>query len=111
MTTAMLGRTSLACGRRDDALEAFRRASELTAPLAAQYPDQSYSEACYVALMVPVVAPAERDSLGARAVGALRLAVAGGYGNADIFAKDTDLDAIRNREDFKQLMTEVETKK
>ena len=38
----------------------------------------------------------------------LQQAIAAGYTNAAHIAKDTDLDALRDREDFKKLVAELE---
>ena len=46
-----------------------------------------------------------------QAMDLLRQAVAKGYKDAAHVKKDTDLDPIRNREDFKRLIVELEAKK
>jgi tetratricopeptide (TPR) repeat protein len=48
------------------------------------------------------------QSYGDRALEALRQAVARGYKDADHLKKDTDLDPLRGRDDFRQLLAEVE---
>ena len=40
----------------------------------------------------------------------LKQAVQNGYKNADHIKKDTDLDPLREREDFKKLLAELEEK-
>jgi hypothetical protein len=49
-----------------------------------------------------------REKLVARAMELLRLAVAKGFKNAAHMKKDTDLDALRQREDFQKLLAELE---
>ena len=43
-------------------------------------------------------------------MGLLNLAVKAGWKNPAHMKKDTDLDPLRDREDFKKLMTELEKK-
>jgi tetratricopeptide (TPR) repeat protein len=50
------------------------------------------------------------EEYAARAVELLRQAVAKGYKEAAHMKKDKDLDALRDREDFKRLVAELETK-
>ena len=52
-----------------------------------------------------------QDQYAARAVELLRQAFAKGYKEAAHMKKDKDLDALRDREDFKRLVAELETKK
>jgi len=69
-----------------------------------------------VSLCVPAVndaglAPAERKSLtekySARAVALLRHAVKAGYKDVEHLEKDSDLDPLRARSDFQQLLRET----
>ena len=46
-----------------------------------------------------------------RAMARLKQAVAAGYKDADHMKKDKDLDTLRDREDFKELLAELETTK
>jgi hypothetical protein len=48
------------------------------------------------------------QSYGDRALQALRQAVAKGYKDPALMKKDTDLDPLRQRDDFKKLLAEVE---
>jgi tetratricopeptide (TPR) repeat protein len=50
------------------------------------------------------------ETYAARAVELLRQAVAKGYKDADRLNKDKDLDALRDREDFRKLVAELEKK-
>jgi hypothetical protein len=74
--------------------------------MGAQFPSQRYAQACYIALLIPVSPPAARDSLGLEAISALRLAIEGDYDNRDTMGRDSDLDSLRDREDFRELMRE-----
>jgi tetratricopeptide (TPR) repeat protein len=80
-----------------------------------------YDAACFLSRSVPL---AEKDpklsearrkelvkSYADQAMNLLRQAVAKGYKDAAHMKKDTDLDPICNREDFKRLIGELESKK
>jgi serine/threonine protein kinase len=65
-----------------------------------------YNIACYHAVMVPKsMDPLQQAD---RAMAWLKQAVAAGYKHAETMKKDTDLAALRDRDDFKQLLAEVE---
>ena len=49
-----------------------------------------------------------REKYGDRAIELLRRAVRGGFLNLEVLQSDTDLDAIRGRADFQDLVKEVE---
>ncbi len=51
------------------------------------------------------------EQYAARAVDLLRQAVAEGYKDVAHLRKDPDLDALRQRADFKKLLSELEAKK
>jgi hypothetical protein len=78
----------------------------------------AYKAACFLSRCIPL---AEKDaklpqarrqelakSYGDRAVQALRQALAKGYKDAAHMKKDTDLDPLRQRDDFKKLLAELE---
>ena len=68
----------------------------------------NYDIACTHALMI---VKAQDDSKQADlAMNWLRQAVAAGYKNVAHMKKDTDLDPLREREDFKKLLAELEAK-
>jgi serine/threonine protein kinase/tetratricopeptide (TPR) repeat protein len=81
-------------------------------------PGDRYDLACVYSLCVPAAAmdarlsEAERDRLaedyGGRAVAQLRRAIEAGYRDADHMKTDSDLDPLRQREDFRKLITELE---
>jgi tetratricopeptide (TPR) repeat protein len=67
--------------------------------------DARYNAACGYALCVPLADGAsEKERRGARAVALLREAIGKGYSNLDHLQKDTDLDALRQRDDYRQLI-------
>ena len=81
-------------------------------------PDDAYDAACALALCIPIVEKDEKASkedrakqlqfYGDQAMAMLRDAVAKGYKDAAHMKKDTDLDPVRSREDFKKLVAELE---
>jgi serine/threonine protein kinase len=84
-------------------------------------PADAYDAACFLSRCVPIVA--KHDKLDARqrqaaaqfygdaAMKLLREAVSKGYQDVPHMKKDTDLDPLRQREDFKKLLAELEAKK
>jgi tetratricopeptide (TPR) repeat protein len=75
----------------------------------AKAPDQLYDAACGYALCVPLAdEPETREKYAARAVELLRQAIAKGYKDVAHMKKDTDLDALRPRDDFKKLVADLE---
>jgi serine/threonine-protein kinase len=78
----------------------------------------TYNAACLLSLCVPLaeqdakLPEAKRKELakayGDQALALLRTAVARGYKDAAQMKKDTDLDPLRGRDDFRKLLTEVE---
>jgi serine/threonine protein kinase len=97
---------------------AVRKAEEL-AGLDVVPVDDTYNAACYVAGCIPVLGKdagldeARRKALAAdyasRSMALLRRAVAKGYGDAAHMKRDSDLDPLRGREDFKALLANLET--
>jgi tetratricopeptide (TPR) repeat protein len=69
--------------------------------------EQFYDFACVYALASGKDA-ANREAYAARAVELLRQAVAKGWKDAAQMRKDTDLDPLRTREDFRQLLASLE---
>ena len=50
--------------------------------------------------------PARREAIASEAVETLRQVYASGFSNVQLLATDTDLDALRDRADFKALLAE-----
>jgi hypothetical protein len=68
-----------------------------------------YFAACSYALCAPLAdRPETKEKYAARAVELLRQAVAKGYKDAAQMGKDADLDALRQRDDFKKLLADLE---
>jgi hypothetical protein len=80
--------------------------------------NDAYNAACFLARCVPLaekdkqLADAKRKELARayadKALAALRQAIQGGYKDVAHMKKDPDLAAVRDREDFKKLLTELE---
>jgi hypothetical protein len=68
--------------------------------------EQWYDFACVYALASKKWAD-KRHAYADRAMELLQRAVQAGYKDAAHMAKDTDLDSLRNREDFRRLLTEL----
>src|SRR6266404_3954337 len=84
-------------------------------------PSAAYDAACGLSLCIPIVqkddsaTKEERDKqaafYGHEAMKMLRDAVAKGYQDAAHMDKDSDLDALRERHDFKKFLAELEARK
>jgi non-specific serine/threonine protein kinase/serine/threonine-protein kinase len=76
--------------------------------------DSLYNAACWRGITAAVFAEAgkadESKADADRAMDWLRKATAAGYKNSAHIKKDKDLDALRDREDFKKLLSELEAK-
>jgi hypothetical protein len=79
-------------------------------------PDSLYDAACMRAVTAAVLRAADPSPAGARqaeaeasrAMAWLKQAVAAGYNNAAHMRRDSDLDALRDRGDFRELVTKLE---
>jgi hypothetical protein len=101
---------------REDAV----RTAETRRDLGWNAPADSYDAACFLSRCIPIVA--EHDKLedkqrraavqfyGDAAMKLLRDAVSKGWKDAAHLKKDTDLDPLRQREDFKKLVAELSGK-
>ncbi|HEY2158873.1 MAG TPA: tetratricopeptide repeat protein, partial [Isosphaeraceae bacterium] len=105
-----LGRAEAANGHRPEAAAAFSRAVDVEAESAEKYPGVRYNLACSLALLIPVSEPDRREALAARAIEALRRSFADGYANGPLLTTDTDLDPLRDRDDFRSLLTQAQAK-
>jgi serine/threonine protein kinase/tetratricopeptide (TPR) repeat protein len=75
----------------------------------AKGPVELYDAACGYALCAPLAdKPETKEKYAARAVALLRQAVARGYKDAAEMKGDTDLDALKKRDDFKKLVADLE---
>ena len=128
-TYNILGRLHRQDGQPVEALKAFRHAVDLLENLDRPVPADQFDLACNLALCVSmvgarpgtqgadddeVVEPAEvrrRKLYGDRALEVLRKAGRGGAFTAQTLLDTDDLAAIRRRDDFRQLLDELSTKK
>jgi serine/threonine-protein kinase len=77
----------------------------------AKGPGDLYNAACGYALCVPLAGdPGTKEKYAARAINLLRQAIARGYKDTAHLKEDTDLAALRERDDFKKLLAEVAAK-
>jgi tetratricopeptide (TPR) repeat protein len=107
-----LGTSYAAFGRYSEAL---KLQEEILAPLKAKlgpsHPNtlvSIYNIGCLHALMIPK--SPDRAKEADLAMEWLKKAVAAGFKDIAQIKKDTDLDALRGREDFKKLLAELEVK-
>jgi tetratricopeptide (TPR) repeat protein/tRNA A-37 threonylcarbamoyl transferase component Bud32 len=103
-------------GRPAEAVASFRKAIAISEqiPKLTLYPDDHYVLACNYALLAGVapqagsgLTAAEGQALADKAMEVLRRAVAAGYRNVDQMGINTDLDPLRQREDFQKLFEEL----
>jgi serine/threonine protein kinase/tetratricopeptide (TPR) repeat protein len=112
-TMGNLANSVKAVGRYEEAsklyLETFRLQSER---LGLNHPDTfktTYNVACYYAVTVPL--SPNRDKTTAQAMDWLRKAIDAGFHDMRYLKGDSDLDVLRNRADFKQLLASLESRK
>jgi serine/threonine protein kinase len=96
------------------------RTAETYRDLGWDAPADAYNAACLLSLCVPIMATHDKLDAGQRreaarfygdaAMKLLREAVSKGYKDVPDMKKDTDLDPLRQREDFRQLVAELEGK-
>lgn len=84
--------------------------------LAGNKPEQLYDAACAYALCAgaarnPVANAPGLEKLAEEAMALMKQAVAKGYKDAAHMKQDKDLDALRERDDFKKLLAELEAAK
>jgi hypothetical protein len=96
-------------GRIQEAIKLTEETLKLNkAKLGPNHPDtlmSMYNMGCFHALMIPKSSNAAEEA--GLAMDWLKKAVAAGYKDLDQFKKDTDLDALRQRDDFKKLLAEL----
>ncbi|HKI36902.1 MAG TPA: protein kinase [Gemmataceae bacterium] len=106
-----LGYVYLRLGDSKAALDSYQKALEIRERLAnnTKDPIDLYDTACATALCVPLAdKPETKEKYAARAVALLRQAIAKGYKDAAHVKTDSDLDALRPRDDFKKLLADLE---
>jgi tetratricopeptide (TPR) repeat protein/tRNA A-37 threonylcarbamoyl transferase component Bud32 len=104
-------------GHLSEAVASLRQAVAILERLPALPPVEHYNLACYYALLAGIAAEAssgltvaEGQAAADKAMDALRRAVAAGYRDVANMRTDTDLDPLRQREDFQKLLQELEAK-
>jgi tetratricopeptide (TPR) repeat protein len=112
MSLTKLGTVHLQSGDSPASLTYLHRARDcferLIADKAALAGD-FYNTACVFALCIPQTEePDAKEKYAKRAVELLKQAAGKGYRNVAHMKKDTDLDALRQRDDFKQFIAELE---
>jgi non-specific serine/threonine protein kinase/serine/threonine-protein kinase len=121
-----IGRMRQHSGEPAEALRSFQRAVDLLEGLPELDARNSYHLACNLSLCIPLIGAKEgsqgvhdpdaltkddrlrRQLYGDRAIEVLRRAVRGGFVNTEILQSDPDLAAIRARDDFQQIVKDVE---
>jgi tetratricopeptide (TPR) repeat protein len=102
-------------GRGAEAAADCRRAAETWEKLGAHDADSLYNAACFRAVTAAALHAADKSPAGVRqaeaeadqAMAWLERAVAAGYCDAETMAADHDLDALRDRADFKGLLARL----
>ncbi len=102
-----VGRAEASAGRPDEAFRAFQRSAEIERSLAKTYPGSRYNLACSLALLIRVAPPDRRETIATQAIDALQQCVAAGYANVAGIRADRDLDALRDRTDFRNWMLDI----
>jgi serine/threonine-protein kinase len=97
-------RAQVAANQRAGALRSLQAARAVLEKLPERGPNDHYSLACILA-QASALGAADRAAADAdQAVAALRQAVAAGYKDARRLAEDTNLDPLRSRKDFQELL-------
>jgi serine/threonine-protein kinase len=115
-TLSRLGILQQRAGRPAEAVASFRRAVALLEQLPSAGFQELYSLACYQALLAGAavegsgLTPDEGRAAADAAMATLGRAVAAGFRMAAHLRADTDLDALRQRDDFQKLLKDLEAK-
>jgi serine/threonine protein kinase len=106
-------------GHPADAVAVLRRAIGMLESVKGQSVSDlelEYNLACYQAVLAGVAAapgsgltPADSNAEAEKSMQHLRQAIAKGFYASELMQKDTDFDALRPREDFKKLLSEVKS--
>jgi serine/threonine-protein kinase len=114
---SFVGSALLRAGCPASAVIEFRKAIAIMERLSELQPDGDslYSLACFRSLLAGAgtqsgsgLTPGEVSRLGKEAVATLRRAVAAGLQNVAFMRRDSDLDALRQREDFQLLLLDLD---
>jgi tetratricopeptide (TPR) repeat protein len=117
VTHVALSREHANTGRRREAASSLREATAALDKIPSPSAGQLYDKACCQALLAGLAAregsgltASDGRATADSAMLTLTRAVAAGYRNHAHMARDTDLDPLRGRDDFKKLMTDLEAK-
>ena len=116
-TRLSIGGIKVKLGRAAEGAADCREATEAFEKLNRTDVNSLYNAACFRALLAAALragAPSAESTKGAheeadRAMNWLRKAVAAGYHDAAHLSKDHDLDALRDRDDFKKLLGDLQS--
>lgn len=100
--------SALAKLRAGDVAQALQEAAELE--LLSELKHESWCNLARLHAVAMLSAPEQKQLHADRAMECLRKAVNAGFRERDLLANDVDLKLLREREDFKHLLMEVETK-
>jgi serine/threonine-protein kinase len=90
----------------DQPSEAIGAARE-RASIARRDPGELYNVACSLSLSAAPAPEGRRRDLADEAVRTLKQAIAAGWDDASLTGRDSDLDPLRDRDDFRQLLAEL----
>ena len=109
-----VGDGQVLCGDSKAALTSYLRSLEIREKLLAAKALESgdmYDMACSYALCIPLTDKSDmKEQYAVQAIELLRQAAAGGFKDVDHMKKDSDLDALRQRDDFKKFVAELQSK-
>ena len=114
MTLGIIGNLKRAAGQYPEAAASFREAIVLLEGLPSRTPEDHYNVACYHASLAGVadqirggITSAAARTEADHAMADLRRAVAAGFRMLSLIAIDHDLDPLRSRADFQELMMDL----
>ena len=114
VTLGIIGNLKRAAGQYSEAAASFRKAIVLLEGLPSRTPEDHYNAACYHASLAGVadqiragITSAEARTEAEHAMADLRRAVTSGFRMLSLIAIDHDLDPLRSRADFQELMMDL----
>jgi serine/threonine protein kinase/tetratricopeptide (TPR) repeat protein len=105
MSMISLAVSYAAVGRHHDAIKLLEERQALQAKHGPDHPDMLYNIAC---LYATIAKSSDHAAESGVAVEWLKKAIAAGYKNAQLMKTDPDLAALRERDDFKKLLADLE---
>jgi tetratricopeptide (TPR) repeat protein len=95
-------------GREKEADEALRAAGDLLDQMPRETPEELFNAGCVLALAACHTDPEEAKPTADRAVDAINRAVAAGFRGLDRMREEEDLELLRSRQDFQELLARAE---